>query len=68
MDTMTGNGSNDSTVQHAKRVAAEKIDEGRELAMNLMDRVETFIRERPGTALLVALGAGFLMGRLVRRS
>jgi hypothetical protein len=67
VDTMTGNGSQDSTVQNARRVAAEKFDEGRELAMNLIDRVETMIRERPGTSLLVALGAGFLIGRLVRR-
>ncbi len=30
------------------------------------DKVIGFIRERPGTSLLIALGAGFLIGRLIR--
>jgi len=33
----------------------------------LLDQVEGFVRERPGTAILCALGAGFLFGRMVRR-
>lgn len=50
-----------------KGVASAKLDEVREWSADLLDRVESFVRERPGTAMLAALGAGFLIGRIVRR-
>jgi ElaB/YqjD/DUF883 family membrane-anchored ribosome-binding protein len=53
--------------KHIKEMAAEKYDEVRELSSDVLARVETFVRERPGTAMLAALGAGFLIGRLIRR-
>lgn len=51
----------------AKERAAAAATEAREAMEGLVDRVETFIRARPGTALLVALGAGYLVGKLVSR-
>jgi ElaB/YqjD/DUF883 family membrane-anchored ribosome-binding protein len=30
------------------------------------DRIAHFVRERPGAAIAIALGAGFLVGRLLR--
>lgn len=60
--TATGNGSADLQDQ-----ARAQMERGRELVMNLADRLEAMIRQRPGTSLLVALGAGFIIGRIVRR-
>lgn len=51
-----------------KEVASAKIEDVREWSADLLDQVETFVRERPGTAVLAALGAGFLVGRLIRRA
>ncbi len=59
-----GNGNG----QDIKDLAAGKIDEVREWSGELLGRVESFVRERPATALLVALGAGFVVGRLIRRA
>src|SRR5687768_8882282 len=59
-ETGAGNGG-------MKDVAAEKIDEVREYASDAMTRLESFVRERPGTAILAALGAGYLIGRIIRR-
>jgi ElaB/YqjD/DUF883 family membrane-anchored ribosome-binding protein len=47
--------------------AAAKLDELQAWSGRMLDRLEDLVRERPGTALLIALGAGFLVGRLVRR-
>lgn len=33
---------------------------------DMNERIVAFIRERPGTSILLALGAGFLIGRLLR--
>ena len=30
------------------------------------ERVTQFIRERPGTSILIAIGAGYLIGRMLR--
>lgn len=51
-----------------KEVATAKIEDVREWSADVLDQVETFVRQRPGTAVLVALGAGFLIGRLIRRA
>lgn len=50
-----------------KEMATAKIEDAREWSQDVLDRVETFVRERPGTAVLAAAGAGFLIGRLIRR-
>jgi hypothetical protein len=47
----------------------EPDDEGtapREWMENVARRALEMVRQRPGAALLVALGAGFLIGRVVR--
>lgn len=62
-----GNAGVSSRVDSAQRAAAEKFEEGKDFAMNLAERLETLVRQRPGTALLCAIGAGFLIGRIVRR-
>jgi len=54
--------------QDIRQMAAARFDDVREWSGEILGRVETFVRERPGTAVLIALGAGFLVGRLVRRS
>lgn len=51
-----------------KDMATEKFDRAREWSGEALERVESFVRQRPGTAMLVAIGAGFVIGRLVRRS
>jgi ElaB/YqjD/DUF883 family membrane-anchored ribosome-binding protein len=60
-ETSTGNGGN------IKEQASAKLEDVREWSADVLDRVESFVRERPATAVLCALGAGFVIGRLVRR-
>jgi ElaB/YqjD/DUF883 family membrane-anchored ribosome-binding protein len=60
-ETRTNNGD-------LKEVATAKIEDVREWSADVLDQVESFVRQRPGTAVLVALGAGFLIGRLIRRA
>jgi ElaB/YqjD/DUF883 family membrane-anchored ribosome-binding protein len=50
-----------------KDVASARLEDVREWSADLVDRVESFVRERPATAVLAALGAGFVIGRLIRR-
>ena len=45
---------------------AASIDELREQARRCERALVGFIKERPGTSLLIALGAGFLIGRMLR--
>jgi hypothetical protein len=42
------------------------LDELRRQLGDVNQRAVDFIRSRPGTALLLALGAGFLIGRILR--
>jgi ElaB/YqjD/DUF883 family membrane-anchored ribosome-binding protein len=60
----TKNGGNNDL----KERASAKIEDAREWSADFLDRVESFVRERPGTAVLAALGAGFIIGRLIRRA
>lgn len=60
------NGNGSRTADDLRRHAGEEIEQLRERFEALNDRVVGFIRERPGTAILVALGCGFLVGRLLR--
>ena len=46
--------------------AQQQIEELRMRVGEINERVIQFIRERPGTALLIAAGAGFLVGRILR--
>ena len=44
-----------------------QIEEAKERLSDLNDRVTSFIRENPGTCLLGAVAAGYLIARLARR-
>ena len=46
--------------------AMEQLDELRAQAGEVGERVIAFIKERPGTSLLIAAAAGYLIGRIVR--
>lgn len=46
--------------------AMQQLDHLREQASELGERVVEFIKERPGTSLLIAAAAGYLIGRIVR--
>ena len=63
-ENQSGNGHG---AEDLKAQASAKLDEAWQWSEQLMDRVESFVRERPGTAVLAALGAGYIIGRLVRR-
>jgi len=60
--TYAGNGN---------RITRERIEEelerARERATEMGEAFLGFVRERPGTALVIALGAGYLIGRIFRR-
>ncbi|MFH0902869.1 MAG: hypothetical protein V2A73_19755 [Pseudomonadota bacterium] len=45
----------------------EPLEDVRAMTERTMARVESLIREHPAKALLVALSAGYLLGRIVRR-
>jgi len=53
------------------RITRERIEEelerARERAGEMGEAFLGFVRERPGTALVIALGAGYLIGRILRR-
>jgi len=53
--------------ENIRNLANVKMDEIKEWSNEMLGRVESFVRERPGTAILAALGAGYVIGRLVRR-
>lgn len=63
--TTVGDGR--SETHETQKRADEGLAEGQKLVEGLLGRLEAAIRRRPGTALLVALGAGFIVGRIVRR-
>lgn len=46
--------------------AQRQLDELRQRAGEINERVVAFIKERPGTALLIAAGVGYLVGRVLR--
>ena len=61
--------ANGNFAQQAEEVgqrAMEQLEELREQAGEMGERVVAFIKERPGTSLLIAAAAGYLIGRIVR--
>ena len=46
--------------------AMAELDRLREQASEISERVVGFIKERPGTSLLIAAAAGYLIGRMLR--
>jgi hypothetical protein len=61
-DKYAGNGSGLS-----KEDVQETIDAAREKLGEYGRTIASFVRERPAAALMIALGAGYLVGRLLRR-
>ena len=62
-------GKNGGFAQQAEDLgdqAMQQLDHLREQASELGERVVEFIKERPGTSLLIAAAAGSLIGRIVR--
>lgn len=52
------------TREAAKDVAGEYADEGKKKYEDLEDRAVTYIREKPLQSVLIAAGAGLLLGYL----
>ena len=46
--------------------AMQQLDRLRDQASELGERVVDFVKERPGTSLIIAAAAGYLIGRIVR--
>jgi ElaB/YqjD/DUF883 family membrane-anchored ribosome-binding protein len=61
-DKYAGNGST-----LTKENLEETIEAAREKLGEYGRSISTFVRERPAAALMIALGAGYLIGRLLRR-
>ena len=59
---MSNNGSRNVLGEEAQ----EQLEELRQRMGEVNERLVSFIKERPGTALLIAAGAGFLIGRILR--
>lgn len=65
----TGRAKNGGFARQAEDIgdqAMQQLDHLREQASELGERVVEFIKERPGTSLLIAAAAGYLIGRIVR--
>jgi ElaB/YqjD/DUF883 family membrane-anchored ribosome-binding protein len=71
MEKTTGGikAQNGSFTAHAEDLgeqAMAQIDRLREQAGEVSERVVEFIKERPGTSLLIAAAAGYFIGRILR--
>jgi ElaB/YqjD/DUF883 family membrane-anchored ribosome-binding protein len=62
----TPNGNFREEAERVGEQAMEQLDHLRERASELGERVVGFIKERPGTSLLIAAAAGYLLGRMLR--
>lgn len=63
---MKPNGNFADRAEDLGEQAMEQLDRLREQASEIGERVVGFIKERPGTSLLIAAAAGYLIGRIVR--
>lgn len=50
-----------------KETVEQKFDELKDNSLEARDRVEDYVREKPVKSLLIAAGAGVLLGYLFRR-
>jgi len=67
----TGSGNGDKgrlkeTGAELERQIEQQVQELRQRLSDMGDRLATFIRQRPGTSLLIAAGVGYLVGRVLR--
>src|SRR5262245_47554676 len=65
-----GGGKNDGSVtsraEDLVAGASRELAELRHRVSNVNEQITEFIRTRPGTSILIALGAGFVIGRILR--
>jgi len=54
-------------LQEAKHVAGEYLDKGLDRAAQIEDSVVAYVREKPVKSILIAAGAGALLGFLLSR-
>jgi ElaB/YqjD/DUF883 family membrane-anchored ribosome-binding protein len=69
MGPTSGTKTNGDFKERAEEIgeqAMAELDKMRDRASQLGERVVSFIKERPGTSLLIAAAAGYLIGRIVR--
>ena len=64
--TKAKNGDVAAQAEEIGEQAMEQLDQLREQVSEIGERVVSFVRERPGTSLLMAAAAGYLIGRIVR--
>ena len=64
--TKSQNGNFAKQAEDIGEQAMQQLDQLREQASEMGERVVEFIKERPGTSLLIAAAAGYLIGRIVR--
>jgi ElaB/YqjD/DUF883 family membrane-anchored ribosome-binding protein len=64
--TSAPNGNFQQQAEEIGERAMAELDRLRQQASDYGEQVVAFIKERPGTSLLIAAAAGYLIGRLVR--
>jgi ElaB/YqjD/DUF883 family membrane-anchored ribosome-binding protein len=64
--TKAKNGNFATQAEEIGEQAMQQLDQLRDQASEMGERVVSFIKERPGTSLLIAAAAGYLIGRIVR--
>jgi ElaB/YqjD/DUF883 family membrane-anchored ribosome-binding protein len=64
--TKAKNGNFAHQAEEIGEQAMQQLDHLREQAGEIGERVVSFVKERPGTSLLIAAAAGYLIGRIVR--
>jgi ElaB/YqjD/DUF883 family membrane-anchored ribosome-binding protein len=64
--TKSQNGNFTAQAEQIGEQAMEQLDHFREQASEIGERVVGFIKERPGTSLLIAAAAGYFIGRILR--
>jgi len=62
-----GREASKETLGHAKEVAGEYLEKGKQRATEVEDSVVTYVREKPVKSMAIALGAGALLGFLLSR-
>ncbi len=60
------NGNFSQQAEEIGNQAMEQLDHLRQQASEIGERIVGFIKERPGTSLLIAAAAGYLIGRMLR--
>ena len=54
------------TAEELKGVASEQLEDSREKLDELRREGERYVRENPAKSVLIALGLGFIIGRIIK--